>query len=86
LAIGTLQKIESNGKSADLASNGVLQFPLRTDFSIGHQMQGEIIKNLQGHFDTLTQRIPGEEIEFWFARDLQELPKLVQAKSLNAVQ
>ena len=49
-------------------------------------MQGEIIKNLQGHFDTLTQRIPGEEIEFWFARDLQELPKLVQAKSLNAVQ
>jgi DNA-damage-inducible protein D len=35
-------------------------------------MQGEIIKKLQSHFDALAQNIPGEEIEFWFARDLQE--------------
>jgi DNA-damage-inducible protein D len=35
-------------------------------------VQGEIIKKLQSHFDALAQRIPGEEIEFWFARDLQE--------------
>jgi DNA-damage-inducible protein D len=33
---------------------------------------GEIIKKLQSHFDSLAQTIPGEEIEFWFARDLQE--------------
>ncbi len=35
-------------------------------------MQGEIIKKLQSRFDSLVQSIPGEEIEFWFARDLQE--------------
>lgn len=35
-------------------------------------MQVEIIKKLQSHFDALAQRIPGEEVEFWFARDLQE--------------
>jgi len=28
LVIGTLRKIESNGKSANLDPNGVLQFPL----------------------------------------------------------
>jgi DNA-damage-inducible protein D len=33
---------------------------------------GEIIKKLQSHFDSLAQSIPEEEIEFWFARDLQE--------------
>lgn len=32
----------------------------------------EIIKKLQSHFDSLAKSIPGEEIEFWFARDLQE--------------
>ena len=26
---------------------------------------------MKSHFDTLAQTIPGEEIEFWFARDLQ---------------
>jgi DNA-damage-inducible protein D len=31
-----------------------------------------MIKNLQSRFDALAQTIPGEEIEFWFARDLQE--------------
>lgn len=35
-------------------------------------MNGEIIKNLQSRFDALAQTVPGEEIEFWFARDLQE--------------
>lgn len=32
----------------------------------------EIIKKLQGHFDSLAQTLPEESIEFWFARDLQE--------------
>lgn len=32
----------------------------------------EIIKKLQSHFDSLAQTLPEEEIEFWFARDLQE--------------
>ncbi len=35
-------------------------------------MHSEVIKKLQSRFDTLAQNIPGEEIEFWFARDLQE--------------
>ena len=35
-------------------------------------MQGEIVKKLQSRFDALVQNVPGEEIEFWFARDLQE--------------
>jgi hypothetical protein len=35
-------------------------------------MQSEVIKKLQASFDALAQSIPGEEIEFWFARDLQE--------------
>jgi len=32
----------------------------------------EIIKKLQNHVDALVQKTPEEEIEFWFARDLQE--------------
>ncbi len=32
----------------------------------------EIVKKLQSHFDSLAQIVPGEEVEFWFARDLQE--------------
>ncbi len=35
-------------------------------------MQGEIIQRLQSCFDALIQSVPTEEIEFWFARDLQE--------------
>lgn len=35
-------------------------------------MKGEIVKKLQSHFDALARTIPGEEIEFWFARDLQD--------------
>ena len=31
----------------------------------------EVIKKLQSHFDSLAKTVPGEEIEFWFARDLQ---------------
>jgi len=38
----------------------------------GYQMQGEGVKKLQSHFDALAQNVPGEEIEFWFARDLQK--------------
>jgi DNA-damage-inducible protein D len=35
-------------------------------------MKSEVIQKLQSHFDTLVQTVPGEEIEFWFARDLQD--------------
>ena len=35
-------------------------------------MQREVIKKLQSRFDALAQSVPGAEIEFWFARDLQE--------------
>ncbi|NGX26623.1 MAG: hypothetical protein K940chlam6_00548 [Chlamydiae bacterium] len=34
-------------------------------------MKSEIIQKLQSQFDALAQIIPGETIEFWFARDLQ---------------
>lgn len=36
-------------------------------------MNGDTVEKLQNQFDTLTQRIPDEEIEFWFARDLMDL-------------
>lgn len=35
-------------------------------------MKGEVVKKLQSHFDALARTIPGEEVEFWFARDLQD--------------
>lgn len=31
------------------------------------------VKDMQARFDNLVRRVPGENIEFWFARDLQEL-------------
>lgn len=31
-----------------------------------------MIQQMQNRFDTLAQTVPGEEVEFWFARDLQE--------------
>ncbi len=31
-----------------------------------------MIQILQSQFDSLSQQIPGEDVEFWFARDLQE--------------
>jgi DNA-damage-inducible protein D len=34
-------------------------------------MKREMIQKLQGHFDALAQTVPGEGVEFWFARDLQ---------------
>ncbi len=35
-------------------------------------MKSETIQILQSQFDALSQRIPGEDVEFWFARDLME--------------
>ncbi len=35
-------------------------------------MNAEIVKRMQGQFDILAQTLPDQEIEFWFARDLQE--------------
>ncbi|MFO2552190.1 DNA damage-inducible protein D [Legionella pneumophila serogroup 1] len=35
-------------------------------------MKSDMIQILQSQFDSLSQQIPGEEVEFWFARDLQE--------------
>ncbi len=31
------------------------------------------VKDMQARFDNLVRRVPGEAIEFWYARDLQEL-------------
>lgn len=33
-------------------------------------MKSEMIQKLQNQFDALSQSIPEEGIEFWFARDL----------------
>ncbi len=35
-------------------------------------MKSEMVKAMQSRFDSLAQTVPGEEVEFWFARDLQE--------------
>ena len=35
-------------------------------------MKTETILILQNQFDAISQRIPGEDVEFWFARELQE--------------
>ena len=35
-------------------------------------MKTATIQILQNPFDAIRQRIPGEDVEFWFARDLQE--------------
>jgi DNA-damage-inducible protein D len=35
-------------------------------------MKDEIIQQLQSKFDELVQAVPGESVEFWFARDLQD--------------
>lgn len=35
-------------------------------------MKSETIQRLQNQFDLLSQRIPDEDVEFWFARDLME--------------
>ena len=35
-------------------------------------MQTELIEKLQRRFDAMAHNIPGENVEFWFARELQE--------------
>jgi DNA-damage-inducible protein D len=35
-------------------------------------MNKEILERMQGQFDAITQTVPDEGVEFWFARDLQE--------------
>ena len=35
-------------------------------------MNIELIQQMQSRFDSLAQTLPGENVEFWFARDLQE--------------
>ena len=35
-------------------------------------MANEVIQRMQHHLDAMTQGVPGENIEFWYARDLQE--------------
>lgn len=35
-------------------------------------MKSDAIQQLKSHFDALSQRIPDENVEFWFARDLME--------------
>jgi DNA-damage-inducible protein D len=35
-------------------------------------MEKQLIVKMQGQFDALAQEIPGEDVEYWLARDLQE--------------
>ena len=35
-------------------------------------MANDVIQRMQHHLDAMTQGVPGENIEFWYARDLQE--------------
>lgn len=35
-------------------------------------MNTELIQKMQSRFDSLLRKVPGEDVEFWFARDLQE--------------
>ncbi len=35
-------------------------------------MDKKVVQKLQNQFDTLSHKIPSEDIEFWFARELQE--------------
>ena len=39
-------------------------------------MTDTIVPQLTARFDELSQRLPDEGIEFWFARDLMEPPGL----------
>jgi DNA-damage-inducible protein D len=36
-------------------------------------MDKKLLQQLQTHFDQVAQKMPNEDIEFWFARDLQTL-------------
>lgn len=35
-------------------------------------MNSDLVQKMQNQFDKLAQAVPDEEVEFWFARDLQE--------------
>jgi DNA-damage-inducible protein D len=35
-------------------------------------MDTQVIQKLQNQFDALSHKIPDEDVEFWFARELQE--------------
>ncbi len=35
-------------------------------------MANDLIQRMQNHLDAMAQVIPSENIEFWYARDLQE--------------
>lgn len=35
-------------------------------------MDSKIVHQIKNRFDALVQKVPNQEVEFWFARDLQE--------------
>jgi DNA-damage-inducible protein D len=35
-------------------------------------MNSDFVQKMQNQFDKIVQAVPDEEVEFWFARDLQE--------------
>ena len=35
-------------------------------------MNKDTLQKLQNQFDVISQRLPDEDVEFWFARDIQE--------------
>jgi len=51
-----------------------MQIPWHRDNDQGREksVKSETVQELQSRFDALSQIIPGEGVEFWFARDLME--------------
>ena len=48
-------------------------------------MEKQLIVRLQGQLDALAQEIPGEDVEYWFARDLQKVLGYAQWRNFQEV-
>lgn len=50
-----------------------------------YPMEGQLIVRMQGQLDALAQEIPGEDVEYWFARDLQKVLGYAQWRNFQEV-
>jgi len=48
-------------------------------------MEKQLIVRMKGQFDALAQEIPGEDVEYWFARDLQKVLGYAQWRNFQEV-
>jgi DNA-damage-inducible protein D len=48
-------------------------------------MERQLIVKMQGRLDALAQEIPGEDVEYWFARDLQTVLGYAQWRNFQEV-